>query len=472
MWYDLVVLGILLYFAVRGASRGIISQLAGIAGIALCLVFAESISAAIGPMVSLQPPLNHWVVMFGSYLFFSFIAFGFARVMNDWIERAKLETFNRHLGMMFGAVKGVVLCLVLTFFLVTLSPAAREALKMSKSAHVAALIMDRIHPIMPEKLNVALHEYLNIHALDAGDANLQTRDGITSGTTTGTTTIPQGGSGSGQSPLWNDAGWSLPTSNGTTSTTQPARHPIDVFLSQLPASVTDDIKLTIARSMQQTPPDQWPLAQSKLLEALAAATPQQVQERLIAGGRKSVIEALAGWTDQFFMPAQTAPSTIPTRPTQTAPFPNQPSTTGQPLPSRTTPINPQTNPGWNPGSSIPNGTSTPGTQTPTPLAGQLSRRDQMLAEISQSYSSIPPVQLQVRQDIGRRLSGLPEPVSTGVVEDWWRDLRAPQTADPDPGTNANSPLETRILRQLDRHRVPVDRLSLDVQDRLEGATLQ
>ena len=32
--------------------------------------------------MNLEPPLNQWVVMFVAYLFFSFLSFGFARLIN------------------------------------------------------------------------------------------------------------------------------------------------------------------------------------------------------------------------------------------------------------------------------------------------------------------------------------------------------------------------------------------------------
>ncbi len=121
MWYDAVVVAILLFTTVRGAMRGVIWQLAGLAGLVVCVVFAESISAAASPYVALQEPLNEWVVMFVAYLGFSFLAFGLARLMQEAIDKAELKEYDRHLGAVFGLIKGVAFCLVLTFFIVTVS---------------------------------------------------------------------------------------------------------------------------------------------------------------------------------------------------------------------------------------------------------------------------------------------------------------------------------------------------------------
>lgn len=170
MWYDVFVVAVLIVCMVRGAMRGMIWQLAGIAGLVLCLVFAETIAAAIGPHVGLAEPLNHWVVMFAAYLVFSFLSFGVARLFHGWIEKAQMTEFNRHLGAVFGLVKGVAICLVLTFFIVTLSPNMRTMLQHSRSGYAAAVIMDRLHPVMPEKLHHALEDY--IHQLDSPEYNL------------------------------------------------------------------------------------------------------------------------------------------------------------------------------------------------------------------------------------------------------------------------------------------------------------
>lgn len=176
MWYDVLMAALLLFFALRGAIKGVIFQLASIAGIVLCFMFANGISQAAGPYVHLEPPLNHWVVLAGAYLGFTLIAFMVARVLNDWISKHKLKEFDRHLGAVLGLVKGIALAMILTFFVVTMSQDARSALKNSYSGRYTAIIMDRLHPILPEKLHAAVADY--IHLLDNPDLDLRyTHDG-------------------------------------------------------------------------------------------------------------------------------------------------------------------------------------------------------------------------------------------------------------------------------------------------------
>jgi membrane protein required for colicin V production len=174
MWYDLVVLAILLFATIRGAIKGIVWQLAVIAAVVLCFVFSESLSLAIAPHIGLEPPLNRWVTMFALYVVFAFASFGVARWLRSWIEKLKFVEFDRHLGAVFGFAKGAVIALVLTFFVVTLAdraPGLRETVFHSYSGQAAAIIMDRLHPVMPRELHDVLEPY--IHRLDRPGLDLQ-----------------------------------------------------------------------------------------------------------------------------------------------------------------------------------------------------------------------------------------------------------------------------------------------------------
>ena len=174
MWYDVVVFLILAFAMYRGAKRGIVWQLAVIASLILCFAFAGTASLALAPYIKVKPPLDRWIAMFILYIAFSFLAFGAARVMRDWIEKAKFVEFDQHLGAFLGLVKGVTFALVVTFFSVTLSPDVRSQVMSSYSGYGAAIVMDRLHPVMPDGLQNVLEPY--IHQLDRPDMDLRFRD--------------------------------------------------------------------------------------------------------------------------------------------------------------------------------------------------------------------------------------------------------------------------------------------------------
>ena len=205
MWYDLVVLAILLIFTIRGAMKGMVWQLAGIAGIVICFLFADAISRFAGPYVPLEDPLNSWVVLLGAYVFFTFIAYLLAGQISESLDKAKLRDFDRHLGAIFGFVKGVVLSLILTFLVVTVSDDARTALLQSRSGYAAAKIVDTLHPylpILPDNLRLALEKY--IHLLDHPDFDLKHGQDYDHGSHDDV--LPENLSQSQLETLWSDLG--------------------------------------------------------------------------------------------------------------------------------------------------------------------------------------------------------------------------------------------------------------------------
>jgi len=165
MWYDLLTLVILMYAMFRGAMKGVVWQLATIAALLMCFFFSGSLSAVVAPFIRVEPPLNQWIAMLILYLGFSFVSFGVARVAHEMIEAMRIEALDRHLGAILGLVKGGMFSLFLTFFLVTLSHAARESIINSESGYVAAVVIDRLDPVIPGDLHALLEPY--IRRLDA-----------------------------------------------------------------------------------------------------------------------------------------------------------------------------------------------------------------------------------------------------------------------------------------------------------------
>lgn len=174
MWYDLLTLVILMYAMFRGAMKGIVWQLATIAALLMCFFFSGSLSAAVAPFIRVEPPLNQWIAMFILYMGFSFVSFGVARGAHEMIESMKIEALDRHLGAILGLVKGGMFSLFLTFFLVTLSHAARETIINSESGYVAAVVIDRLDPVIPGDLHALLEPY--IRRLDAPEIEREHRE--------------------------------------------------------------------------------------------------------------------------------------------------------------------------------------------------------------------------------------------------------------------------------------------------------
>ena len=160
MWFDLLIVAILFYAVWKGASKGVVWQLAAIAALVLCFAFAESLSLQLAPVINVKPPLNRWIAMLAIYIGFSFISFTLARSLKSAIDSMKFEEFDRHLGAVLGLLKGIIFCLFLTFFLITISDSARAAVVKSHSGYAAAVILNEMAPVMPKELHGVLDSCL------------------------------------------------------------------------------------------------------------------------------------------------------------------------------------------------------------------------------------------------------------------------------------------------------------------------
>ena len=66
------------------------------------------------------------------------------------------------------------------------------------------------------------------------------------------------------------------------------------------------------------------------------------------------------------------------------------------------------------------------------------------------------------------LAGVPREVQSRVLQDWHADAMG-LNVDPDPGTNVNTRIDERIVRQLNRADIALDRLDRDLRTRLSQA---
>ena len=164
--YDIFMLIVLVGAAVFGAWKGVAWQLASIASVLLSAIVAMRFSGLLAPSLSAEEPWNQFLAMgilFAATSLGVWIAFRFVAKM---IDRVKLKEFDRQMGALLGVAKGLLYCLVLTFFAVTLSEGTRQRVLDSRSGYYAAVLVQKGTPLMPEKVRSALGKY--IQKLDEG----------------------------------------------------------------------------------------------------------------------------------------------------------------------------------------------------------------------------------------------------------------------------------------------------------------
>jgi membrane protein required for colicin V production len=83
------------------------------------------------------------------------------RVVAGLIDRVRLREFDHQMGAFVGLAKGVLLCLVITFFAVTLSETARQTVLRSRSGYYIALFIRRAGPVLPAEIRDVLGKYID-----------------------------------------------------------------------------------------------------------------------------------------------------------------------------------------------------------------------------------------------------------------------------------------------------------------------
>ena len=148
--FDIVVLAILVLSVFWGGMRGVISQIATIASWGLSWI----ISARYYTVVAKMTPLSETgsavaapVVTFVICAIVISIAFRFLKRM---VSLAGLREFDRQAGALFGAVKGALLCMLITFFAVIISDKTRDFVNNSKSGPFFVSIIGQVQEYFPE----------------------------------------------------------------------------------------------------------------------------------------------------------------------------------------------------------------------------------------------------------------------------------------------------------------------------------
>ena len=159
--YDICMLTVLAAAMVFGAWKGMAWQIASTASLVVSYAVALHFSPSIAHYFGDQQPLNRFIAMFVLYVGTSIAVWLAFRVVRNFIDRVRLREFDRQMGALFGLAKGILLCVAITFFAVTLSSRARGMVLDSRSGHYIAVLLDRAHTVMPQELHDVLGPYLH-----------------------------------------------------------------------------------------------------------------------------------------------------------------------------------------------------------------------------------------------------------------------------------------------------------------------
>jgi membrane protein required for colicin V production len=163
--YDILMVVVLVAATLFGAWKGLAWQIASLAAIVASYYVAFNFRDQLAEHIHTTPPWNVFLAMLLLYVGTSFVIWVVFRLISGLIDRVKLKEFDRQIGALFGLAKGVLLCIIITLFAVTLATETqRQAIIRSKSGYYIAVLLDKSDSVLPKEVRDVLHPY--IHQLD------------------------------------------------------------------------------------------------------------------------------------------------------------------------------------------------------------------------------------------------------------------------------------------------------------------
>jgi membrane protein required for colicin V production len=160
--YDLLMLVVLVAAVIWGAWKGFAWQVASLGSMIASYIVALTFRQQLAQHINATPPWNMFLAMLILFLGTSLVVWLGFNLIAEGIEKVKLKEFDRQIGALFGLAKGVLLCVLITLFGVTLlSDPQRQAICSSRSGYYIAILLDKADGVIPGELHQVLEPYLD-----------------------------------------------------------------------------------------------------------------------------------------------------------------------------------------------------------------------------------------------------------------------------------------------------------------------
>lgn len=159
--YDLFMILVLVATTMFGFWKGFAWQVASLASLVASYFIALKFSPQIAPIFGDSAPFNKFVAMLAIYVGSSFVIWALFRVVSGAIDRVKFNAFDHQMGALMGFAKGVLFCIGITFFAMTLMPPAqKEAIVGSRAGRYIVVLLDKTESIVPPEIHEVIGPYL------------------------------------------------------------------------------------------------------------------------------------------------------------------------------------------------------------------------------------------------------------------------------------------------------------------------
>lgn len=160
--YDLVMLAVLAAATIFGFWKGLAWQIASLASLVVSYFVALRFADRIAPIVSQHAPWNKFLAMLLIYAGTSLAIWLIYRAVGGAIDKVKLNEFDRQMGALVGFAKGVLFCIAITFFAVTLlGQTQRDQIIASRSGRCIVQVLDKADAVAPPEIKQVIGPYID-----------------------------------------------------------------------------------------------------------------------------------------------------------------------------------------------------------------------------------------------------------------------------------------------------------------------
>ncbi len=151
--YDIVMITILVGAAFFGYRRGFVRQIASIASIVVGYLVAISFREPFSKIIPTEEPWNRIIAMGILFLATSLLIWSIYASAQKSLKRMELKGFDHQVGGMLGAVKGLLICCIITMFAVSLlGKKAHEEIHNSRSGYLIVRTIYQVAGIIPREI--------------------------------------------------------------------------------------------------------------------------------------------------------------------------------------------------------------------------------------------------------------------------------------------------------------------------------
>ena len=159
--YDILMLAIFIGSILFGAWKGLAWQVASLSAIVVSYLVAMNFGDKLAAFLQAEPPWNKFGAMLILFLGTSLIIWMIFGRVRESIKKMHLASFDRQAGALLGAVKGALLCMVVTMFGVSLlGETTAEAICYSKSGAYITRGINQLSTVVPDEIHGVLGPYI------------------------------------------------------------------------------------------------------------------------------------------------------------------------------------------------------------------------------------------------------------------------------------------------------------------------